>query len=98
VPFNKPQASYFKKTEVIVSWRVCIVRSVLKLGCNVFIMKFSVIMAVNTVLNITVLKGMELRILLFSRYWVEILAAAILFHSVLRLRMHKSPACPPHVT
>jgi len=42
-------------------------------------MKFAVIMAVNTVLNIAVLKGMELRILLFSGYWGEILAAAILF-------------------
>jgi hypothetical protein len=42
-------------------------------------MKFAVIMAVNTVLNITVLKGMELHILLFSGYWAEILAAAILF-------------------
>ena len=54
-------------------------------------------MAVNTVLNITVLRGMELCILLFSRYWAEILAAAILFHLVLRLRMCKSPACPLHV-
>lgn len=40
--------------------------SVLKLECNVSIMKFAVIMAVNTVLNITVLKGTELCILLFS--------------------------------
>jgi len=60
-------------------------------------MKFAVIMAVNTVLNITFLKGMELCILLFSGYWAEILAAAILFHPVLRLTMRKSPACPPHV-
>jgi hypothetical protein len=59
-------------------------------------MKFAVIMAVNTVLNITVFKGMQLRILLFSRYWAEILAAAILFQPMLRLRMRKS-ACPPHV-
>ena len=60
-------------------------------------MKFAVTMAVNTVLNITVLKGMELHILLFSGYWAENMAAAILFHPVLRLRIHKSPACPPHV-
>jgi hypothetical protein len=60
-------------------------------------MKFAVIMAVNAVLNITVLKGMELRILVFGGYSAEILAAAIVFHLVLRLRMRKSPACPPHV-
>jgi hypothetical protein len=59
-------------------------------------MEFAVIMAVNTVLNITVLKGMELRILLFSRYWAQILPAAILFQPMLRLKMRKS-ACPPHV-
>jgi hypothetical protein len=35
---------------------MCIVHSVLQLECNVFIMKFAVIMAVNTVLNIMVLK------------------------------------------
>jgi len=54
-------------------------------------------MAVNTVLNITVLKGTELRILLFSGYWAEILVAAVLFHPVLRLRMRKSPIGLPHV-
>lgn len=80
-----------------MSWRVCTVRSVLKLECNVSIMKFAVAMAVNTVPNITILKGMELHILLFSGYWADFLVAAILFHSVLRLRMRKSPACPPHV-
>ena len=74
-----------------------IVYSVLKLECNVFIMKFVVILAVNTVLNITALKGMELHILLFSGYWAEILSSAVLFHPVLRLRMHKSPVGPPHV-
>lgn len=76
---------------------MCIVHSVLKLECNVFIMKFAVILAVNTLLNITALKGMELLILLFSRYWAEILSAAVLFHPMLRLRMRKSPVAPRHV-
>jgi len=60
-------------------------------------MKYAVILAVNTVLNITSLKGMELRILLFSGHWAEILSSAVLFHPVLSLRMHKSPVGPPHV-
>ena len=44
------------RNRVTVSLRMCIVHSVLQLECNVFIMKFAVIMAVNTVLNIMVLK------------------------------------------
>jgi hypothetical protein len=71
--------------------------SVSKLEFNVFIVKICCYRSSKYCTECYSLEGLELCILLFSGYWAEILAVAVLFLQVMRLRMCESPACAPHV-